>query len=288
MTWGLAAALLAAICYGAASVLQAIAARDTPAGDGVDPRLVVRVMRQTPFLLGLGLDTAGFGLQFWALRSQPVFVVQAALAASLAVTAVVATVALRLRLSVPQWVAVAAVCGGLALLGLSAGAESARPAGFAFRIALLPAAALLGVLGLAALRLPVRLRSATLGLVAGLAFGVVALAARSVTSFAPGRLIREPAVYAMALGGVVAFLYLTTGLQRGAVTTVTAGLVIGETVLPSVLGVAVFGDGTRAGFVPVAVVGFALALAGCLALARFGSLEEPGAPRPDQRASPPP
>lgn len=83
MTWGLAAAILAAICYGAASVLQAVAARATPAGTGVDPRLVVRVMRQTPFLLGLALDGAGFGFQFWALRSQPVFVVQAALAASL-------------------------------------------------------------------------------------------------------------------------------------------------------------------------------------------------------------
>ncbi|WP_412543824.1 hypothetical protein R8Z50_15425 [Longispora sp. K20-0274] len=278
MSWGLVAAILAAICYGVASVLQAVAARATPAGEGVDPRLVVRVMRQTPFLLGLALDGAGFGFQFWALRSQPVFVVQAALAASLAVTAVVATMVLRLKLTGPQWAAVGAVCGGLALLGLSAGAESARHASTAFRIALLPTAVALGVAGLAALRLPVRARSAALGLVAGLAFGVVALAARSVTAFDPGRLVRDPAVYALVLAGAVAFVYLTTGLQRGAVTTVTAGLVIGETVLPSVLGVLVFGDGTRAGFGPVAVAGFALALGGCLALARFGSLEEPVGP----------
>ena len=33
---------------------------------------------------------------------------------------------------------------------------------------------------------------------------------------------------------MVAFLYYTIGLQRAAVTTVTAALVIGETVLPSV------------------------------------------------------
>jgi hypothetical protein len=55
---------------------------------------------------------------------------------------------------------------------------------------------------------------------------------------------------------------------------VTAGLVIGETVLPSVVGVIALGDTTRRGFIPVAVVGFALAIASSLMLARYGSLEE--------------
>jgi hypothetical protein len=44
--------------------------------------------------------------------------------------------------------------------------------------------------------------------------------------------------------------------------------------------VVLLGDGTRAGFLWVAVVGFALAVAGALALARFGepSLEPEKAP----------
>jgi len=101
---------------------------------------------------------------------------------------------------------------------------------------------------------------------------VVAIAARSLEGFDPLRLVRQPAAYAIVAAGVVAFLYYSIGLQRAAVTTVTAGLVIGETVLPSVVGVLVFDDRTRDGFVPVAVAGFIIAVASSLALARFGEL----------------
>ena len=103
-------------------------------------------------------------------------------------------------------------------------------------------------------------------------FGVVAIAARSLGELSPARLVREPAAYAVVAAGVVAFLYYTIGLQRAAVTTVTAALVIGETVLPSVVGVLVFGDGTRPGFLPVALAGFVLAVGCSLALARFGEV----------------
>jgi hypothetical protein len=44
-------------------------------------------------------------------------------------------------------------------------------------------------------------------------------------------------------------------------------------VLPAVVGVLVFGDGTRPGMLPLAVAGFALAVACSLALARFGDIE---------------
>jgi hypothetical protein len=69
-------------------------------------------------------------------------------------------------------------------------------------------------------------------------------------------------------------------LQQTAVTTVTAALIIGETVLPGIVGVIVFGDRTRAGFVPLAIVGFIAAIAGSLALAQFGDLAAPAA-QPD-------
>jgi drug/metabolite transporter (DMT)-like permease len=275
MGWGLAAALASAVCYGVGSVLQAVAARRTPASAEVDPRVLVRVLRQLPFLAGLALDTLGFAAQFVALRFLPIFVVQAALAASLAVTAVAAIPVLGLRLGGRQWAAVGGVCVGLALLGLSAGAENPRPAPLAFRLLLVPCVVLLALIGVAANRLPDPGRAVGLGLVAGLSFGVVAIAARSVERVDVGGLLRDPASYAVAAGGVVAFLFYTIGLQRASVTTVTAALVIGETVLPAVIGVLVFGDGTRPGYLPVAVAGFVLAVAGSLLLARFGDLAEP-------------
>jgi drug/metabolite transporter (DMT)-like permease len=272
VTVGLVAAVLSAVFYGVASVLQAIAARRTPTTENVNPGVLLGMLRQLPYLAGLALDGAGFLAQVWALQTLPIFVVQSALAASLAVTAVVAVPVLGLRLAGPQWMAVLGVCAGLVLLGLSAGVENPTEPSVAFQFVLLGAVALLALVGAAANRLAGGARGVSLGLVGGLSFGVVAVAARSLGDFAPLGLVRQPATYAIVAAGVVAFLYYSIGLQRAAVTTVTAGLVIGETVLPSVVGVLVFDDRTREGFVPVAVAGFVIAVACSLALARFGEL----------------
>jgi drug/metabolite transporter (DMT)-like permease len=269
---GLLAALASAVCYGVASVLQAVAARNTAAAHRVDPKLLARVLRQRPFLIGLALDGLGFVAQFIALRTLPVFAVQAALAASLAVTAVVAVPVLGLRLERPEWLAVAAVCVGLALVGLSANAESARPASYGFHVALLVSVVVLGLAGYGAERLTGPMQPVALGLVAGLAFGVVALSARAIESAALDRLLRDPAAYALVAAGAVAFLYYTIGLQRAVVTTVTATLVIGETVLPAIVGALAFGDSTRSGLVVVGILGFIVAVAGSLSLARFGDV----------------
>jgi hypothetical protein len=173
-----------------------------------------------------------------------------------------------------EWAAVVAVVAGLGMLAASAGVEGSVTVGVRGRFVLLGSVALLAAAGFAAGRLSGPARPATLGAVAGLGFGVVAIAARALTSLSPGSLVREPAAYALAVGGLVAFLFYATSLQHGSVTVATAAIVIGETVAPSAVGVLALGDHTRAGFAPVAVAGFALALAGALALARFGEVPE--------------
>ena len=275
-------AIVSAICYGTASVLQAIAARRAPASDHVDPRVLVRIFSQWPFIIGLALDGLGFVAQFIALRSLPIFLVQAALAASLAVTALVAVPVLKLRLGPVQWGAIAGVCVGLALLGISAGRENADLPSWGFRIGLTAAVPVLALLGWGATKLKDPAGAVTLGLVGGLFFGVVALAARSISDVEWTHWFVGPEIYTLVVAGGLAFLFYTIGLQRASVTTVTAGMVIGETVLPSVVGVLALGDSTRHGFVPVAIVGFLLAVAASLMLARYGSLEESGAPETEK------
>jgi drug/metabolite transporter (DMT)-like permease len=271
---GVLAALASAVCYGVASVLQAVSARAQPHTRGVDPRLLLRLLGRAPFVAGLLLDVGGFASQFLALRSVPVFLVQAALAASLAVTALVAVPVLGVRLRRREWAAVVAVIAGLAMLAVSAGAEGRYVAGGGVRLALLGCVVLLGAIGFAAGRLHEPVRSAVLGLVAGFSFGVVALAARALTDLSPAHLVRDPASYAAVGGGLVAFLFYATGLQRGAVTVTTAAVVVGETILPAAVGVLLLGDRTRPGFAPLAVAGFGVALAGALTLARFGQAPE--------------
>ncbi|MEU6826764.1 hypothetical protein ABZ921_39690 [Streptomyces atriruber] len=270
-------ALGSAVCFGTASVLQAVATRATTpgTGSGVDPALLLRALRQWRYLAGLALDGLGFLLQIVALRSVPIYAVGAALAASLAVTAVVAARLLRVRLSGVEWGAVGVVCAGLAMLGLASGAEGDRTGSTTLRYVMLGIAVAVLALGAVAGRLPDRGRALALGLGAGCGFGVVEVTVRLIDDVSPGALLANPATYALLVGGGAAFLLLTSALQRGSVTTATAGMVIGETIGPALVGVVWLGDRTREGLGWLAILGFAVAVAGALALARFG--EAPGA-----------
>ncbi|WP_343572073.1 DMT family transporter [Mycobacterium sp.] len=280
MLIGLLLALGCSVCYGTATVLQAVAARSVDAGNsdsGVDAALLLRALRQWRYLLGVALDGLGFLLQIAALRLVPIYVVAAAIAASLAVTAIVAAWLLHARLSATEWGAVAVVCASLAMLGVAAGPEGTEhgPAGLGW--ALLVVVAVVFSAGAAAGRLGVRSRALVLGLSAGAGFGVVEISVRLIDTVDPTRaaFYANPAVYALAAGGAAGFLLLTSALSRGSVTTAVAGMVVGETVGPALVGVAWLGDRTRPGLGWMVEAGFVVAVLAALALSRFGEAPEP-------------
>jgi drug/metabolite transporter (DMT)-like permease len=279
MLIGLLLALGCSVCYGTATVLQAAATRSVDPGSdsGVDPALLLRALRQWRYLVGVGLDGLGFLLQIGALRLVPIYVVAAAIAASLAVTAIVAAWVLSTRLSTMEWAAVAVVCGSLAMLGVAAGPEGSGhgPPGLGW--ALLVVAAVVFGAGAAAGRLGDRSRALVLGLGAGAGFGVDEIAVRLIDTIDPTKasFYANPAVYALVAGGAAGFLLLTSALSRGSVTTAVAGMVIGETVGPALVGVAWLGDRTRDGLGWMVVAGFVIAVAAALALSRFGEAPSP-------------
>ena len=282
MLTGLLLALGCSVCYGTATVLQAVATRSVDAGNsesGVDAGLLFRALRQWRYLAGIALDGVGFLLQVAALRLVPIYVVAAAIAASLAVTAIVAAWLLKTRLSTMEWVAVGVVCASLATLGLAAGPEGSQrgPAGLGW--ALLVVVAVLFIAGAAAGRLGDRSRALVLGLGAGGGFGVVEIAVRLIDPIDPTKaaFYTNPAVYAVIAGGAAGFLLLTSALSRGSVTTAVAGMVVGETVGPALVGVMWLGDQTRPGLSWMVVAGFVVAVAATLALSRFGEAPSPAA-----------
>lgn len=278
MLLSLLAALVSAFCYGIASVMQAIAVRaasrrssaDPDAAQGVDPGLVVRMLRQGLFLASIGIDIVGFLAQLIALRRLPLFEVQAIIAANLAVTAVFAAWLMKARLAGREWLAVAGVVIGVGLLGSSAGAQGAATVGWAFQLGLIIAVAAVAVVGVAAARLPDPARTPLLGAIAGLGYSVLAVSARILPGFAPHQLVRSPATYTLAAAGIVSFMLYATALDGGSVTTATAGVILAETLPPAVVGVMFLGDSTRRGLTGLAAVGFGLAVICAVALARFG------------------
>ena len=273
----LVAALSAALAFGVAAVLQGIATARTPDTGGVDPGLLLRLARQPLFLAALVLNLAGFGLHVAALQSLPLFLVQAVIAASVAVTAVLSVRVFRTPLTGRQWAAVTVACVGLALLTPSAESGEAVEATGTERVTLFAVVLGTAALGTLAGRLTGAVGAAALGLCGGVGFGVVALAGRLLPSLAPVDLLTEPLAYVLVLAGAVAFLLYSTAMQRGSVTTATAANVVTQTAVPAIVGVLLLGDRIRDGWVPVAVLGFVLALSGALGLARF---ERVGTPAP--------
>ena len=283
MLIGFLLALGCSVCYGTASVLQAAGARSVEAGSnsGVDAVLLMRAVRQWRYLAGIALDGVGFLLQVAALRLVPIYVVAAALAASIAVTGIVSAWVLSVRLSSAEWAAVGVVCLSLAALACAAGPAHFRRAPAALGWGLLGVVAAIFIAGAVAGRLSDRPRAIALGLAAGSGFGVVEIGVRMVDVIDPTKaaFYTHPAVYAAAAGGFAGFLLLTSALHRGSVTAAVAGMVVGETIAPALVGVVWLGDTAREGLGWLVIMGFVVAVAGTLVLARFGeapSSAEPG------------
>jgi drug/metabolite transporter (DMT)-like permease len=308
MLTSLAAAVLAALCYGVASVMQAVAVRAASrrtagrrtggrhrqaraAAGTVDLGLVARLLGQWRFAASVVIDLLGFVAQLIALQKLPLFAVQAIVAANLAVIAVLASLVFAATPSPREWLAVGGVVAGVGLLGSSAGTEGADHASTAFKVALIVATVAVGGCGVAAGRHGHRAgggaaRTLLLGTVAGLGYGLIGIAARVLTGFAPLTLLTDPAAYAVAGAGVVSFVFYTAALDSGSVTVATAAVVLAETLPPAVIGVLFLGDTTRAGLAPLAWAGFVLAVASAILLARFGEPEPEPEPEPQPQPVP--
>lgn len=273
--WGLLGAFVAAVVYGVGTVLQTVGARRAERTDLVDVRLLWRLLRSLPFVAGLACDGAGFLLSLAALRSLPLFVVQAIISASLAVTALLAGLLLRAKLRGRDWLAVAVVSTGLAALAVAAGPQHGARVSFEWRAALLIAVGGIALVAAAAGRAAgrVALGGWALAVLAGLSYGAAAIGARVLHD--PDSLYglaADPAAWAMIGAGLLGLLLYATAVQRASVTLVTGLVVVSETLVPAAVGVVLLGDRPRHGYLILSAIGFALTVAGALALGRFGEL----------------
>jgi len=274
VNWGLAGAFAAAITYGAGTVLQAIGARASGHADELDTRLVKRLLRSTPYISGLLLDAVGFGLSFAALHTLPLFTVQAVIASSVAVTALLAVFFLDMRPSLVEWAALGFVTAGLTLLALAAKDQAPTRLGNLDRWLLLISVAVVGTFAYLAARRrkhPGHGDAWALGALAGLMFGAAGIGARILrTPSTPWKLLIDPALYAIAVAGLLGLLLYAMALQRGSVTVATAAVVVAETLVPAAVGITLLGDRPQPGRTAMAAVGFGLSVAGAVALARYG------------------
>jgi drug/metabolite transporter (DMT)-like permease len=274
MLVAIACALLATVSYGVGTVLQASGARRASSSAHLDVTLFGRLARQSRFLAGLALDAVGFVAAVVALGTLPLFVVQAAVAGSLGVTAATAPFVFGFRLSRSAKVAIVVLLFGLVLLGASARSEHAADLSERGEWMLLAGVALVAAAGAVAAR-SARYSGIALAACAGLGFAGAAIAARALVIPAPAwHLAGEPVALALVGYGACGILMFASALQRGSVTPTSAVMLAVEMVVPAIVGIIALGDRPRHHFELVAAAGFAITLGACLALARYAEPDQ--------------
>jgi uncharacterized membrane protein len=267
-------AAVAAIAYGTATVLQAIGVQRMAAiPDGA--ALWTRLVAGRLYAFGLILDVLGFLASVASLRTLPLFLVESAVASSVAVTAVLAVLVLDLRLRHAEITALAVIGVGLVLLAVSAEPGPAHHAGA------VAGWVLLGTVALVALMLLIGLRDANsarasliLATAAGAGYGLVGIAARALEVRHPWwRTAADPVLWALLAQGALAVIAYGFALHRGRVTTVAAITMVVETVFPAIVGLVFLGDAVRDHLTLLAVIGFVATLAGSLALANQAEVD---------------
>ncbi|WP_327069080.1 hypothetical protein OG500_25170 [Kitasatospora sp. NBC_01250] len=288
MIIGLVTAVAASTCYGLGSVLQAVGSRRSAREEreseqaqvtehgGPSLSSTAKAAVTWEFILGTVLDFVGFLLGALSARLLPLFLSQTVISANLVITALCSIKLLGIRLKRPEWASIGVVCGALVLLALAAGHEGTGTTSIATHWWLLGISVVVIAGGAVLVRRMGTNGAIVAGLLSGLGFGALGIGVRVLNGVNPldvGQLVSDPALYAILVGGLGGMYLHTVALQIGSVNGATAALVVGETVVPGLVGVLWLGDATREGLAWLGVLGFVLAVAGAMAVAHFGEGE---------------
>ncbi len=256
--------------YGVANLLQSHAAAHTTAGEALDPKLLVRLVRHRVYLVGLLCQMLGFILAFLARRDLPLFLVQAAVAAGLGVTAVLGVVVLKWRLPKTEIGLLVVLCAGLAGLVVAAQPHPSRQLGPAGVLGLVIVLGALSVAGFFAARFHGVPGSVLLGSLAGIAFGAAAVASRPLANIhSLDKFIMDPLLYLLIANSVVGQLLLGMAMQRGSTTAAVAAMDAAAAVPAAIVGLLFLGDGIAPGLGWLAGLGFLVTLGSVIGLTFF-------------------
>jgi drug/metabolite transporter (DMT)-like permease len=271
---GIAAAVAASLLYNTSIALQALEAREVPGEHGLRPSLLGRLLRNRRWLGATGLGLLGWPLEIAALLLAPLTVVQPCIASGLLLLLWLGATRLGEMPGRREYLAVAAIVGGIAGVAWAAPERSTDHAG-AGAIALALVLVALPLLAPYALRRPLARNVRRLGLFAtvsaGCGYAWTAIASKLLTDqLAVGTLVVAALWLATAAASEgLALLSEMSALQRRPATQMAPMMFAVQVLVPVVLAPLIFDEswsGTPLG--GAALVGFiALAVAGTVLLA---------------------
>jgi drug/metabolite transporter (DMT)-like permease len=282
--WLFLAAMI--VAYGAANLLQSVAVSRTHQEKNLRPRLLLQLCEQRIYLIGVGCQMLGFVLAFLARRDLPLFLVQAAVAAGLGVTAVLGVLLLKWRLPAAEVALLGLLCFGIAGLVIAARPAPSRPVGPVTETALAVALVVIAVIGRFAVRLHGSPGAVALGCLAGLCFGAAAVASRPLASVHSWeRFVTAPLLYLLIVHSLVGQLLLGLAMQRGSTTAAVAAMDAAAAVPAALVGLFLLGDEIWPGREWLAALGFLATLAAVLGMTRYATPQHRHALRPRRTVS---
>lgn len=285
------AAVIGAAAMGLANATQSKATRQVPTSGILDPHLILHLLRNKVWLVGMLATLTGLGLQVVALGFGPLILVQPLLVTSLLFTNSFIAWMVRRRTD-----KVLAGGGLLCVAGLAAFLLVAKPQQQSDRIAsgaaLLPLAITFGVLVVGCVVLAFRtnrsVRVLALALATGILYGVTAGLMKIVSGqFRLGLAVpfQHWALYTVCLIGPMGFLLSQNTFQQGKLITTAVAVI--TTVDPLVgIGIGVNWFGESVSTSPAALVGEIVAalmiIGGIIVLAHRGEHLKRQAALPEQ------
>jgi drug/metabolite transporter (DMT)-like permease len=280
----IATALVAAVLYGAGAAVEQRQAAAAPQSSAGRPRLLLLLVRQPLWLLGMFAQIGGFAAHAVALRTGPLATVQMLVAAELVVAVVFVRVWSGRPLRPASWAAALTVVAGSAVfLAVTSSDHRQAVSHPNYVVAAALGTVVLGGAALAAavagLRATGRGRAVLLAVAAGLAdacSAVVTLGFSHVASHGVVALFTSWTVYALIVCGVGNVLLTQTAYQTGQ-PMITLPIIACVTPVASVaIGIGLLGETPHSGVAGGIAAGFAV-LVTSIALACLAR----SAPHPD-------
>lgn len=268
-------ALLAACCNALANVLQRKAALDIPDEAQLRPRLLGYLLRRPIWYGAMVALLGGFLFQATALDADRLALVQPLLITELPLTLLLAGAVFRRGLGSREWLAIAGLSVGLALLlGFADPSEGHATAPESHWLLMISAAAAaMSTLLIAATAAGHGgARAALFGVASGIGFGLTAAFIKATTALLdeglPGLLTSWPP-YAMIAAGATSLFLAQNAYQAGPLGAAQPAITITDPLVSVALGVALFDEQLRGGLAMVPeFIGVALIVAGTVMLAR--------------------
>jgi len=240
-------ALAGGFAYALASVIQHGAARRQPSELALRPALLLRLLRDRWWLLGLAVDTAAFGLEVAALHFGHVTLVAPLLVSGLLFVFPLSAAAGGAAARPRDWWAMVAVTAGIAAFVVIVQPHGGAPAStsaWIAAIATVGAAAIVTVLvGLAARGAR---RALAFGVATGLLYGVTAVLTKSVVDqlgTGVGHVLGAWHLYALIVLSSVAMLTNQSAFQAGHVAAALPAISVVNPIVACALGVVLLGEG---------------------------------------------